>query len=782
MYVASFFDEGAAWELVLRAAFLASDRFSSWEAFGEDYVHGRQAFMGHRGKGKDDEEAALAWLLRAKTSPWVKGPWETPYEGARPRVHVPTVLRVGGTRKGAFATVANAVARANDGDIVAISPGRYRESLRPKVDVSFVVDAGEPGARGRRAKASEVCAVEIVADDHALFVDGVSVSASGIRWVGEREDRSALGVRNGGVLRLSECGIESASHGVSALDPDTLLRLEGVVTLRATGIAVTVWDRAALQATNVRVENCRVGISVEKSSTAKLSGIRVGAALEVGLVVIGKSSVEVVDSTFARARSAGVQVSEKGSLVLSDSVIVRCGTGFLVSQAKATLRNVRITSARHNGLELQKGSVVVAEGLVVEKTRGSSVFVAAKAELLLARATLELSDVDGITCAGLLHAEDVTVRDAVRAAFWLDGPSRAMVRRSTTEGGRLGARIGQGARVAIESTTFSSSALGVATEGGHVALESVWISNAQEHSVQVDGGTLVAGYLTVEGPSEHSLFVANGHATVVSSRLESAGEVHVNGPKAHATLRRTTVSTPGDVGCALHDGKLELSFCRVEAKGTKGSNGIEGLGGDLTIVSCSVDGTDCGLVLDDGARARVEGGELRATNVALEVLGTAQASLVGVALVATKRPASRVAKTATLETGQGARARGALSRSAAPFVPDLDGESPLPFELGLHLGPRYSLFTSDFESAVSPHGEMFVEHDVPLDGHALSAWVEALLGPSFEGTFDPEAGLFSIESDDRDALMAAAQKVREALADAPRMRVLLGIVRSRGTP
>lgn len=779
MYVASFLDEGAAWELVLRAASLASDRFSSWEAFGEDYVHGRQAFMGHRGKGKDDEEAALAWLLSAKTSPWVKGPWETPYEGARPRVHVPTVLRVGGTRKGAFATVANAVARASDGDIVAISPGRYRESLRPKVDVSFVVDAGDPVARGRRAKASEVCAVEIVADDHALFVDGVSVSASGIRWVGEREDRSALGVRNGGVLRLSECRIESVSHGVSALDPDTLLRLEGEVTLRATGIAVTVWDRAALQATNVRVENCTVGISVEKSSTAKLSGIRVGAALEVGLVVIGKSSVEVVDSTFARARSAGVQVSEKGSLVLSDSVIVRCGTGFLVKRAKATLRNVRITSARHNGLELQKGSVVVAEGLVVENTRASSVFVAAKAELLLTRATLEHAGIDGVTCAGLLHAEDVTVRDAVRSAFWLDGPSRAMVRRSTTEASRMGARIGQGARVSIESTTFAAPTLGVATEGGHVALESVWISCATAHSVQVDGGTLVAGYLTVEGASDHSLFVANGHATVVSSRLESAGEVHVNGPKAHATLRRTTVSTPGDVGCALHDGKLELAFCRVEAKG---SNGIEGLGGDLTIVSCSVEGTDSGLVLDDGARARVEGGELRATNdVALEVLGTAQASLVGVALVATKRPASRVAKTATLETGQGARARGAVSRSAAPFVPDLDGESPLPFELGLHLGPRYSLFTSDFESAVSPHGEMFVEHEVPLDGHALSAWVEALLGPSFEGTFDPEAGLFSIESDDRDALMAAAQKVREALADAPRMRVLLGIVRSRGT-
>ena len=779
MYVASFLDEGAAWELVLRAASLASDRFSSWEAFGEDYVHGRQAFMGHRGKGKDDEEAALAWLLSAKTSPWVKGPWETPYEGARPRVHVPTVLRVGGTRKGAFATIAKAVALANDGDIVSISPGRYRESLRPKVDVSFVVDPGEPVARGRRAKASEVCAVEIVADDHALFVDGVSVSACGIRWVGEREDRSAVGVRNGGVLRLSECRIESASHGVSALDPDTLLRLEGGVTLQATEIAVTVWDRAALQATNVRVENSKVGISVEKNSTAKLSGIRVEAALEVGLLVIGKSSVEVVDSRFARARSTGVQVSEKGSLVLSDSVIVRCGTGFLVKRAKGTLRNVRITSARHNGLELQKGSVVVAEGLVVEKTRGSSVFVAAKAELLLTRATLELSDVDGITCAGLLHAEDVTVRDAVRSGFWLDGPSLAMVRRSTTEACRLGARIGQGARVSIESTTFAAPTLGVATEGGDVALESVWISCATAHSVQVDGGTLVAGYLTVEGSSEHSLFVANGHATVVSSRLESAGEVHVNGPKAHATLRRTTVSTPGDVGCALHDGKLELAFCRVEANGPRASNAIEGLGGDLTIVSCSVEGRACGLVLDGDARARVEGGELRATDdVALDVRGRAHSTLEGVVLATMSRSPSRRARTATLELGKRARAR----PKNAPFVPDLDGESPLPFELGLHRGPRYSLFTSDFESAVFPHAEAFTEHDVPRDGHGLRAWVEALLGPSFKATFEPEAGLFSIESDDRDVIMAAAKSVREALMDASRVRVLLEIVRSRRTP
>jgi hypothetical protein len=589
-----------------------------------------------------------------------------------------------------------------------------------------------------------------------------------------------VGVRNGGVLRLSECRIESASHGVSALDNDTLLRLEGVVVSHVREVGITAGNQATLQVTNVRIDDSKIGVSVEKGSTAKLFAVQVKRAAEVGLLVVGKCRVEAARSSFVRGRLSGVQVSDGGTLEMSDSSVEGCTTGVLVMRGRATLANVRIGSSRKNGLELQKGAVVSAEDLVVEKARGSAVFVAAKAELNVARATLEHAGIDGVTCAGTLHADDVTVRTAERAGFWLDGSSLVMVRRSTTEGGRLGARIGQGARVSIESTTFASPALGVATEGGHVALESVWISSATERSVQVDGGTLVAGYLTVEGSSEHSLFVANGHATVVSSRLESAGEVHVNGPKAHATLRRTTVSTPGDVGCALHAGKLELSFCRVEAKG---SNGIEGLGGDLTIVSCSVEGTDSGLVLDDGARARVEGGELRATNdVALEVLGTAQASLVGVALVATKRPASRVAKTATLETGQGARARGAVSRSAAPFVPDLDGESPLPFELGLHLGPRYSLFTSDFESAVSPHGEMFVEHDVPLDGHALSAWVEALLGPSFEGTFDPEAGLFSIESDDRDALMAAAQKVRQALADAPRMRELLGIVRSRGTP
>jgi hypothetical protein len=777
MYVAFFLDEGAAWAMVLRAASLVSDRFSSWESFGEDYLHGRQAFMGRRGKGKDDEEAVLAWLLRAKSSPWATGTWETPWEGTPPRGHVPEVLHVGGTRKDTFRTIAEAVARAKPGDVVAISPGTYQESLRPMVDVSFVVSAAESGKSRRKTKATTSGDVEIVAHDHALFVDGVSVSARGIRWVGEG-GQSAVGVQNGGVLRLSECQIESASHGVSVLGPDTLARLEGVVVSRSMGIAVTVSDRAALQASNVRIENARIGVSVEKKSTAKLSGVRVKRALEVGLRVNGKSSAEVFDSLFARARSSGVQVSDRGSLALSSSGIEGCGTGLLVQRAKATLREVRIASVRGNGLELQKGSVVVAEGLVVEKARGSSVFVAAEAELLVTRATLELSGADGVTCAGLLHAEDVTVRGAVRAGFWLDGPSLAMVRRSATEGGRLGARIGQGARVSIESTTFATPGLGVATEGGSVALESVWISSATAQSVQVDGGTLVAGYLTVEGSSEHSLFVANGHATVVSSRLESAGEVHVNGPKAQATLRRTTVSTPGDVGCALHDGKLELAFCRVEAKG---SNAIEGLGGDLTIVSCSVEGTACGLVLGGDARARVEGGELRATDdVALEVRGRAHATLEGVVLATPIGSASRRARTATLELGKSKRARARPKH--APFVPDLDGEGPLPFELGIHLGPSYSLFTGDIESVVFPHAEAFSEHGVPLDGRRLAAWVSALLVPPLAVTFDAESGLFSLESDDRDVLMAAAKSVREALLDGARVRALLDVVRSRGGP
>ncbi len=795
VYVAGFFEADHAWSFVLRAAALASARYTGWDMYGADYVAGRQAFFDRRGMGKDDEEAALAWLLRAKKSPWILGPWETPYEDAPPRVHTGATLRVG---PGAFATITSALAAAKDGDTISIAPGTYCESLRPEIDVALVAETPATkrargvakGARGAVAKAAKPGKpakkaagrpdeVRVVADDHALFVDGVAVRATGLVWQGTREDRSAVSVRAGGVLRLRGGAVESVSHGVSVLDRDTLAYLDDLVISRPSKVGVTVWDRAFVRADHVRIDEAKIGVSVEKRASAELVDVAIVAPSEVGVLVEGKAKADVTAVTVTRAGLCGLQVSEGGTLVLRGGTLRSCTTGLLVHRGQATMVETRVAGSRQNGIELHKGANVSGEALVVERSKGSAVFVMAGGELSLSRSTLQKSGFDGVTCAGILQVDDVTVRAPARAAFWLDGPGLGIVRRSVAEGGRVGVRAGEGSCLCVESTTFTGPALGVAVDGGRVAIEASWIVGAREHALQVDGGDLVAGYLTIEGPSEHPLFVRRGRARILSSHLESSGEVHVNGEDASAELRRTTVIVEGDAACAVHAGYLSVAHCRVLAKG---ANGVEGLAGQISIVASSIEGKACALVLDEQGQATISGGELRATSdVTIELLGSGRAVVSGASLFPGEHGVSRVAKSASLE-GANPPKKKSLPTS---FTPDLDGDGLLPFELALHAGPSYSLFTTDFHAAVEPHAEAFALHDVALDGYGVSAWVAALVAaspnvPKDALAFEPEAGLFAVASSDRDALVALARCVRETSVEAA--REALEAVRAAGTP
>ena len=758
MYIAYFIEADEAWELVRRADALARGRYDGWEAFAVDYVAGRQEFLGKRGKGTDDEVAVAEWLLTSKKSPWVRAPWDTDTAGATAPLHVPREHRVGGARA-THATIAAALEGAAAGDVIVLAKGTYAAPMRPERDV--VVRAEQAGKKPAR--------VIVEAAGHAVFADGVSFRAEGIELRGTSTERAALAVRDGGVLTLEGCTVASRSHGVAILDKGSCAYLRRVHVDRPADIGVLVSDRAFLHADALTTTGGRLGVSIEKRGKADLRGLVSAGATQVGLLVSGQAEVKARACTIERSGWSGVQVSDDGSLELHESRVANVPVGLLVQRGVLVLEKIEV-AAKTNGLELQEGARVKATDLTVTRAGGSAVYVGKGASLAIARSELARARFDGVTCEGTLRAVDVTVRDTKRGAFFVEEGGRAYVAQSVASNVDVFARAGLGARLAISSTTSTDSRLGVAVEGGNVAIESVWITNAREHALQIDGGSLVGGYVTVEGPNESPLVAVSGRVSLATSRLVGAGEIHVGG--ADVTLRRVTVIVDADCACAVHEGKLALLHCKIEGKG---ANGVEALGGELTIADSSIEGRECAVVTDNEPLVRIARSELCAVvDVALEVLGKSQVNLTDTRASRTKAGLARVSSEATVA--------GALAPREAPMVVDLDGEGPLPFELMLHDGPRYSLF-GDPEAVLGTYAAAMCELGGDPNGHTVSAYVEAIAerGGAFDPTSvraDPEAGSVAFVSADRDTLLRIARAVRDvdpetalacvrALAEAP---------------
>jgi hypothetical protein len=70
-YLAGWLDEAAAWDACMTAARRVQASFESWDAFGEAYLEGREAWA-------DEDDAAMRFVYRALVLE-VAGPWSLPW-------------------------------------------------------------------------------------------------------------------------------------------------------------------------------------------------------------------------------------------------------------------------------------------------------------------------------------------------------------------------------------------------------------------------------------------------------------------------------------------------------------------------------------------------------------------------------------------------------------------------------------------------------------------------------------------------------------------------------
>ncbi|RKT83052.1 AAA+-type ATPase, SpoVK/Ycf46/Vps4 family [Saccharopolyspora antimicrobica] len=353
---------------------------------------------------------------------------------------VRSVLGVSPTEPDCYRTVGDAISSARDGDVIAIRPGLYPESIVLDRDVTLS-GSGSPGdvrieAAGTpvlrvTAEHAEVSGIEFAHSDGEVAVD----LQSGALHLGECEvaadSEVAVVVRRGAQLRADTTTVRNpGGAGVLAFDGGAAqltgctIRSVGTtaVVARSGGVpvlvdcAVTEAKGAVLAADGGRGElrNCRISdisgtaIVVEERSELIVTGTEVSAVDGVGVlsasgsrpvlrdcslrdttaqavVVVQESAVELEQVTVDGARGHAVQVLEGSTADLSECVLTGTGHDAVVAGADGTIRLVacEITGGAGNGVLVERQAAVTVRDTKVVGTAATGLLATDQARLVI---------------------------------------------------------------------------------------------------------------------------------------------------------------------------------------------------------------------------------------------------------------------------------------------------------------------------------------------------------------------------------------------------------------
>ncbi|AKF09893.1 DUF1565 domain-containing protein [Sandaracinus amylolyticus] len=507
-------------------------------------------------------------------APCPSGAW--PDDLAADAIHVDASATApgDGSRDAPFATIADALAVASSGDVIAIAAGTYSGVVAPMVDVEIrgvcsarvtlthVAGGGATqvvGVREGRAIALRDVTVQsadlmAIAVRGALTLRGVRVSGAGVS-VAVLGAGARLDARELHVPHTSSDADGRAGRGVD-LEAGSTGTIERVIVEDGgdSGIAV-VHEGGSLIARDVAVIGTRGngsgafgnGIGVFDGATLMIERAVVRDVREAGLIVsIGSATVRdvVIDGVASEPTQSN-------------------GYGVLVRDGRLDADRVRVTGARRSGMLAARGATIAARDVVVHDVvaddAGFAVGIGVVGgRLELARAYLARLAVYGLSI--LEHeassasgdVEDVTIRDVAVGAE--DIGFGVLVSRSTATVSRLDLR---GARVL---------GVDVMGEGAMLTLEDARIEEIDATStfdfgraIEVDvGGHAIVRRARFAGTRESA--AASYEA---GSRLELV-DVEVSDVRERACAATTCSGQPGGVGVvALGGGAVRGEALRI---------------------------------------------------------------------------------------------------------------------------------------------------------------------------------------------------------------------------
>ncbi|MDA3629323.1 AAA family ATPase [Saccharopolyspora sp. WRP15-2] len=336
---------------------------------------------------------------------------------------VRSVLGVSPTEPDCFRTVGDAISSARDGDVIAVRPGVYPESIVLDRNVTLsgsgspgdvrIEAAGEPVLRVTTEHA-EVSGIEFAHSGGAVAVDLQSgelhldecvvaanseVAVVARRGVQLRVDATtvrnpggagvlvfdggsaqltgctltslgttAVVARSGGAPVLVDCAVTDAKGAVLAADRGRG-ELRGCRISDITGTAIVVEERSELTVSGTEVSVVDgVGMLSASGSRPVLRDCRISDTTAQAVVVVQESAAELERVTVDGARGHAVQVLEGSSADLSECVLTSAGHDAVVAGADGALRlaGCEITGGSGNGVLVEsRASATVRDTRVV---------------------------------------------------------------------------------------------------------------------------------------------------------------------------------------------------------------------------------------------------------------------------------------------------------------------------------------------------------------------------------------------------------------------------------
>jgi hypothetical protein len=534
-----------------------------------------------------------------------------------------------GTRELPFGTIADAMAAATPGTIIALSRGTFDEEVELETGVTLW------GACV--AGTLVTCSIE-AAWNATVTVDGSDTVVRNLRVGGNRNGVVANGSRCTleveGVVIDGAAGVGlTATNGAGVVAHDLVIRDTRSFADGTWGTGLQVEYGALVEVRRAALErNGSEGVKALDEDTSlfledvsvvdTMSAAAAGAGSGAGLVVALGAGADVRRAMFERNRGFGVTASDAGTTLALIDVVVRdtqvndrdrtggyalnAESGALVHLSRGLLQRSRSVGvfAYGEGAQLEMSDVVVRETLDDDQdpeTAGGTGFTATLgAQADFQRVVLErneLTAVDVFRPGSSLTASDLVVRDNALVGLSIDDGARVDVSRAVLE-----RNVGLGVLALGEDTTFSlTDAVVRDTTNGELDQDSggaLEVSNGAQADVRRAVFERNQGVSVVAASANTQLTL--DEALVSDTRfLESGGSAN-GGLQAFdgalVAVTRTVFERNTDLGLAAWDVGTTLELEDVIVRDTLSRGGTW---------------TGRGLEIDEAADAR-------ATRVAIE--------------------------------------------------------------------------------------------------------------------------------------------------------------------
>ncbi|MCX5389133.1 right-handed parallel beta-helix repeat-containing protein [Streptomyces sp. NBC_00094] len=426
-------------------------------------------------------------------------------------------------RTGEYASLAAALEAANDGDVLTVAPGTYRENLVMRRAVTLRGPEGGVGS------------VRIAPPDGVALTVRASVTVQDLHIEGQDVAAPALLIEDGTpelldlrIMTRSAAGIEVRGAARPTVRRCTIDNPAGV------GIAVVDGAGGVFEECEV-VSAGQAGVSVRGGAHPRLERCRVHHSSGAGIAVTGEGSgLEGVGCEVYEIKGAGLQIAARATAHLTDSSVHRTSADGITldTDAVLTLSDCDIHDVPENAVDLRSRSVLTLTRSTVRRFGRNGLSVWDPGTRVDAN-QCEIHDSTGDYPAVWVSDGATAVLDACRvhdvpdALFVLDRGSRVdVVDSDLSQVRNTAVSVSDGATAQLDDCRIREASTGAwfRDHGSGGTLAGCTIDAVQTGVIVTKGADPTIERCTVTSPAEAGFYVsAEGRGSFHGCRVTGSG-------------------------------------------------------------------------------------------------------------------------------------------------------------------------------------------------------------------------------------------------------------------